>query len=112
MSNTTLLKRIHEYTARVTWDGNLGEGPSSYAAYSRAYRVHVAGKPDLVGTADPVFRGKADKHNPEDFFLAALSACHMLSYLSLCARKGVCVVAYEDDTWGMLVLRPQGGGRF
>jgi organic hydroperoxide reductase OsmC/OhrA len=103
---------LHEYTARLIWDGNLGEGTSSYTSYGRQYRVLVAGKPELVGTADPAFRGEADKHNPEDLFLAAIAACHMLFYLSLCARKGIRVLAYEDDVSGTMKVEAGGGGRF
>ncbi len=103
---------LHEYAARVRWTGNLGEGTSGYAAYGRRYDVLVDGKPDLAGTADPAFRGESDRHNPEDLFLASISACHMLSYLALCARSGVRVTAYEDDARGTMALHPGGGGRF
>lgn len=102
----------HAYAAGVVWDGNTGEGTASYGSYSRLYRVRTDGKPDLPGSADPAFRGDADRHNPEELFLAALSACHMLFYLSLCARGGVRVLAYEDRATGMLRVEPGGGGRF
>ncbi|MBA2564200.1 MAG: OsmC family protein [Gemmatimonadetes bacterium] len=112
MSASAITKGVHEYAARLIWDGNTGEGTAGYTSYGRQYRVLVAGKPDLAGTADPAFRGEADKHNPEDLFLASLSACHMLFYLSLCARKGVRVLAYEDDVQGRMVMRADGGGKF
>jgi organic hydroperoxide reductase OsmC/OhrA len=51
-------------------------------------------------------------HNPEDHFLAAIAGCHMLSYLALCARRGIRVLAYEDDAHGLLQLRRDGGGAF
>jgi organic hydroperoxide reductase OsmC/OhrA len=106
------VRRDHEYAARLIWDGNLGAGTSSYTTYGRQYRVLFEGKPDLIGTANPAFRGEADKHDPEDLFLASITACHMLSYLALCARKGVRVLTYEDDARGSLVLDSRGGGRF
>jgi organic hydroperoxide reductase OsmC/OhrA len=102
----------HTYTARLIWDGNRGEGTASYQVYGREYRILIAGKPDLLGTADAAFRGVRDRHNPEDLFLASLSSCHMLSYLALCARQGIQVVAYEDEASGTLELRADGGGRF
>src|SRR5437867_11223446 len=104
--------RSHDYRSHIVWDGNLGDGTASYATYGRQYRVVVAGKPDLNGSANPVFRGDAGKHDPEDLFLAAIAACHMLSYLALCARDGIRVVAYDDDASGTLVLDASGGGRF
>jgi organic hydroperoxide reductase OsmC/OhrA len=105
-------KPTHSYATRVLWEGNLGEGTSGYACYSRTYRVVVAGKPDLPGTADPAFRGEGDKHNPEELFLTSIAACHMLFYLALCAKNGVRVVAYEDEATGTMALDPDGGGRF
>lgn len=107
-----MTNHVHEYVARLIWDGNLGQGTASYAGYGRQYRVLMAGKPDLAGTADPTFRGEAHKHNPEDLFLAAISGCHMLSYLALCARKGVRVLAYEDEAYGRMVVDAKGGGKF
>lgn len=102
----------HAYTIRLVWEGNTGEGTARYTSYSRRYRALVEGKPDLVGSADPAFRGEADKLNPEDLFIASISACHMLFYLSLCARQGVRVLGYEDRARGRLTIRPSGGGSF
>lgn len=102
----------HAYAARLVWDGNTGRGTSGYSAYGREHRVLIDGKPELALTADPSFRGDPHRHNPEDLLLAALSSCHMLSYLALCARQGVSVVAYQDDARGTLRLDAGGGGRF
>jgi organic hydroperoxide reductase OsmC/OhrA len=102
----------HAYAARVVWEGNRGEGTARYAGYGREYRVEVAGKPHLPGSADPAFRGDPRLHNPEDLFLASISACHMLFYLSLCARGGVRVLAYEDHAQGLMRTDASGGGQF
>jgi organic hydroperoxide reductase OsmC/OhrA len=102
----------HVYTTRISWTGNLGEGTAAYSSYRRQYLISIKGKPELAGSADPAFRGDAQQHNPEDLFLASLSACHMLFFLSLCARSGVRVTAYEDEAQGSLVVHPAGGGRF
>ena len=102
----------HAYATRVVWEGNTGEGTARYTGYGREYRVAIAGKPDLRGSADPAFRGNAERHNPEELFLASLSACHMLFYLSLCARAGVRVLAYEDEARGTMRVDAGGGGRF
>lgn len=104
--------REHRYDAQVVWEGNRGEGTSRYDGYGRGYRVRVAGKPDLAGTADVPFRGQPDVHNPEDLFLASISACHMLTYLALCARQRIRVVAYEDAATGTMRLDSRGGGAF
>ncbi len=100
----------HEYKLRLLWQGE--RGTTDYASYNRGYRLIVDGKQELAGSADPAFRGDAGKHNPEELFLGALSACHMLTYLALCARRRLVVTAYRDEPSGTLTLEPGGGGRF
>lgn len=101
--------RSHRYTARVVWTGDRGEGTAAYARYGREHRIVIDGKPDLLGSADAVFHGDANRHNPEDLFVASIAACHMLVYLGLCARRGLRVVAYEDEPLGTLALDAEGG---
>jgi organic hydroperoxide reductase OsmC/OhrA len=102
----------HQYHLSLDWTGNLGAGTSSYEGYSREHVVRIAGKPDLVGSADPAFRGDAALHNPEDLLLAALSQCHLLTYLALCARARINVTGYRDRAEGTLQLTKDGGGQF
>jgi organic hydroperoxide reductase OsmC/OhrA len=102
----------HSYQTRLTWEGNLGQGTSTYQGYGRQWRVHVDGKPDLVGTADHAFRGEQDKFNPEELLVISLSSCHMLSYLALCARNKISVLSYSDEASGAMKTTPDGGGRF
>ena len=106
------MNREHHYRAHLIWDGNRGDGTATYGGYGRQYRVVIDGKPELHGTADVAFRGEADKLNPEDLFIAAISSCHMLSYLALCAKHGIRVVAYEDEATGTMKEDGAGGGRF
>src|SRR5208282_70284 len=102
----------HEYKCRLAWEGNHGDGTSTYQGYGRQWRITVDGKPDLVVSADPVFRGERDKHNPEDLLVMALSSCHLLSYLALCARNNVSVLGYVDEASGVMTTTPDGGGHF
>jgi organic hydroperoxide reductase OsmC/OhrA len=102
----------HHYRTHLIWDGNLGDGTATYAGYGRQHRILIDGKPELHATADAAFRGDAATHNPEDLFLAAISSCHMLSYLALCAREKLRVVAYEDEARGTMQEDGKGGGKF
>jgi organic hydroperoxide reductase OsmC/OhrA len=47
-------------------------------------------------SADEAFLGNSAKHNPEELLVVAISSCHMLWYLHLCANAGIVVRAYED----------------
>ena len=104
--------RRHTYQVTVEWTGNLGTGTGSYRSYSRDHLVHSEGKPDIVGSSDPGFRGDPARHNPEELLVAALSQCHMLWYLHLCAEAGVVVEAYVDSPRGLMEERSDGGGVF
>jgi organic hydroperoxide reductase OsmC/OhrA len=96
----------HLFAARLVWTGAV-EGPArDYETYSREYRIDIDGKPPLVGSAAPPFRGSPSLHNPEDLLVAALSACHCLSYLALCVRAGIAVEAYEDRAAGTMAWDP------
>jgi organic hydroperoxide reductase OsmC/OhrA len=95
----------HTYTAKLTWTGAAAGPTVSYRAYSREYLAEIAGKPPLRGSADPLFRGDAGLVNPEELLVIALSSCHMLSYLALCARSGVAVLSYEDAASGTMAMR-------
>lgn len=99
----------HRYRVELDWTGNRGSGTQTYQGYGRDHTLRVAGKPVLAGSSDPAFRGDASRHNPEDLLLAALSACHMLSYLHLAAVHGVVVTAYADAAEGMLETHAHGG---
>jgi organic hydroperoxide reductase OsmC/OhrA len=105
-------EKTHAYAAQVVWTGNLGSGTSDYRAYSRDHELHFEGKGPVLGSADPLFRGDKTRCNPEELFVASLSACHMLWFLHLCADAGVTVTAYEDDASGTMVEESDGGGEF
>ena len=92
----------HRFECRLAWTG-AEQGPTEdYATYSREHLVSFEGKPSIRLTSAPVFRGDPALADPEDLLVAALASCHFLSYAALCARKGVRVVAYEDDAVGVM----------
>ena len=102
----------HSYAITVKWTGNKGEGTSHYRAYERGHTIIADNKQDISGSSDAAFRGDRSKHNPEDLLVASLSACHMLSYLHLCALGGVVVTGYIDRATGTMVETTDGGGHF
>ncbi|MEU9124084.1 OsmC family protein [Streptomyces sp. NPDC048506] len=106
------MPRQHDYRTTVTWTGNTGAGTDSYRGYGREHEVRAEGPPPLAGTADPAFRGTADRWNPEQLLLASLAQCHMLTYLALCALAGVVVTGYTDEADGTMTEDGAGGGRF
>ena len=106
------VRRTHRYDLTTTWTGNRGTGTSGYRDYGRDHEVAADGRPVLAGSSDPVFRGDKTRWNPELELLAALSQCHMLSYLHVCVTAGVVVTAYEDSPYGTMAETDDGGGYF
>ena len=99
MSATT-----HE--ARVVWNGTRED--------IRAHTVYAAGQA-IAGSCQPSFGGDPDKADPEELFVASLSACHMLWFLDFSRRERLRVASYEDEAEGTMdgtrftgvVLRPR-----
>ena len=103
---------MHHYTIDVAWTGNTGTGTKTYRGYERSHTISAPGKPVIEGSSDPAFRGDASRYNPEEMLVAALSTCHMLSYLHVCAVAGIVVVDYQDKATGTMVETADGGGHF
>ena len=99
----------HHYRVTTTWIGDRGTGTSGYRDYDRTVRIGVDGKPDVIGSADPAFRGDATHHNPEDLLLIAISQCHLLSYLHACVTRGVVVTGYIDEASAVMAQEGNGG---
>lgn len=104
--------KTHQYNVTITWTGNTGTGTKTYTSYERAHEISAAGKPVIKGSSDPAFRGDTIRYNPEELFVSSLSTCHMLWYLSLCAKAGIVVTDYIDHAEGTMTEAANGGGRF
>jgi organic hydroperoxide reductase OsmC/OhrA len=102
----------HTYEVCVHWTGNDGEGTKTYRSYRRDHTISAQGKPEILASSDPAFRGDRSRYNPEDFLVAALSSCHMLSYLHLCAVNNIVVVDYRDAAWGLMEENADGSAQF
>ena len=99
----------HRYRVSVEWTGNHGTGTDGYRNYGREHVIRMQGKPDIAGSSDPMFRGDATRHNPEDMLVAALCTCHMLAYLHVATLAGVVVTAYADAAEGTMETEGNGG---
>jgi organic hydroperoxide reductase OsmC/OhrA len=102
----------HHYAVTIEWEGNRGSGTSDYKAYGREHSISAEGKHPIEGSSDRTFRGNADRWNPEELLLAALSQCHLLSYLHVAASHGIVVTAYSDHAIGTMEQTANGGGHF
>jgi organic hydroperoxide reductase OsmC/OhrA len=106
------MAHLHHYQIKTEWVGNRGQGTVDYKAYDRNHDISIEGKPTLLCSSDPNFRGDRTRQNPEELLVASLSGCHMLWYLHLCAVNGVVVVDYVDEASGTMEELKDGSGAF
>lgn len=102
----------HHYKVKTVWNGNTGQGTKTVRGYQRSHIASIEGKPELHLTTDNPAVGDKTKLNPEDLLVTAISSCHMLSYLYVCAKEGVVITAYEDNVTGIMIENENGGGSF
>lgn len=92
------------YTADVVW--NLKEGEDfARGRYSRAHAISFDGGVTIPASASPHVVGKwADPAgvDPEEMLVAALSNCHMLTFLHKARLAGFIVTHYADQAEGVM----------
>ena len=79
-----------------------GDVAFTYDTYSRNHEITFKDGVAKTFSAAAVYRGDPTKGDPEDMFVAALSSCHMLSFLAIAAKKRITVLSYDDDASGWL----------
>lgn len=92
------------YAATITWERN--EAVFTDNRYSRAHvwqfdggcTVPASSSPEVV----PLPFSDASAVDPEEAFVASLSSCHMLWFLSIAAQRGFLVDSYRDHAQGVM----------
>jgi len=106
------LERKHQYFVNLIWTGNEGTGTSGYRDYARSHTIEGENTPEILCSSDPLFLGDKTRYSPEDLLVGAVSGCHMLSYLHLCADSGIVVIDYRDSAIGIMLEQKDGSGYF
>jgi organic hydroperoxide reductase OsmC/OhrA len=90
-----------EHRISLSWE--KGDAPFTYDAYPRNHTISFKdGQTTVTASASPPYKGDGSKADPEDMLVAALSSCHMLSFLAIAAKKKLTVNSYQDDAVGFL----------
>jgi organic hydroperoxide reductase OsmC/OhrA len=101
----------HEYKAKVSWKRAGGEAFTDLK-FSRGHEWLFDGGVTVPGSSSPlsvkVPYSKADAVDPEEALVAALSSCHMLTFLYFAARGGYVVDSYVDDAVGVMTKNERG----
>ncbi len=91
---------MSEHQATISW--NRDSDDFSYEAYTRDHVWEFDNGVKIEASAAPGFRGSFDNIDPEEAYVAALSSCHMLTFLAIAARKRFVVDSYTDSAVGHL----------
>ena len=102
---------MSEHQARIRW----ARGPEEAfidARYSRAHTWQFDGGVTVPASSAvssvPLPFSKAENVDPEEAFVAAVSSCHMLTFLYLAAKEKFVVDSYDDEAVGRMTRNAQG----
>lgn len=94
-----------EYHATVFWQRTSDR--FTYDAYNRAHEWRFR-EATIAASAAPEYRGDPRLVNPEEAFIASLSACHMLTFLAIAAKRRLSLDSYSDEAVGYLEKNASG----
>ncbi len=97
---------MSEHRATIVWRRSSAD--FTYDTYNRDHIWRVPGGADIAASSAPEYRGTPERIDPEQALVAALSSCHMLTFLAICARKRIPVDAYEDEAVGVMTKNEKG----
>ena len=98
------------YTATVVWTREPGEAFSDNK-YHRGHQWSFDGGVTFRASSSPhVVPRFSDPAgvDPEEAYVAALSSCHMLTFLYLAAKKGLVIDSYTDTAEGVMGKNAKG----
>lgn len=102
---------MSNYYASVSWQ-RQAEEKFTDNQYSRAHQWRFDGGLTVPASSSPhvvpLPFSVAGNVDPEEAFVASLSSCHMLFFLSIAARKKYTVDHYEDNAIGVMALDADG----
>lgn len=91
------------FFSHLDWSGGAKGGTRDVATFDRDLEVSIDGT-TVPMSAAPAFGGDPRRVNPEQLYVASLSACQALTFLFLAARDHVLVTGYSDDAIGELAM--------
>ncbi|MFK8012143.1 MAG: OsmC family protein [Marinicellaceae bacterium] len=98
---------MSEYTATITWKKHTDETFTDNK-YSRAHEWKFDGGSTVAASSSPKvvpLPYSEESHvDPEEAFIASLSSCHMLFFLSFAANKKYTVESYTDEASGIMQI--------
>jgi organic hydroperoxide reductase OsmC/OhrA len=96
-----------EYRANIQW--TRAGASFDYKEYPRAHQISFQNGISLQASSAVEYLGTADRVNPEELFVAALSSCHMLTFLAIASKSRLVIDSYSDHAFGVMTPRAEDG---
>lgn len=97
---------MSEHSATIEWHRTSDD--FAYATYNREHTWTFDGGESVRASAAPGYAGDPSCVDPEEAFVASISACHMLTFLALCTKKKFVVESYIDEAVGRMEKTDEG----
>src|SRR5262249_22055542 len=91
---------MSEHRATLKWE--RGGVEFTYQKYPRDHTWSFDGGQTMTASAAPAYLGSPAHVDPEEAFVASVSSCHMLTFLSIACKRRFVVDTYEDHAIGHL----------
>ena len=93
---------------KITLEWKRESDSFTYDTYIRDDVLIFEGGSRVRASAAAGYRGNPALVNPEDALVAALSSCHMLTFLAVAAKRKFVVDSYSDHAAGFLEKNAKG----
>lgn len=91
---------MSEHAVQLRWQRQTPD--FGHKTYNRNHTVTFKNGQPLEMSSTVQYQGDPDMVDPEEAFVAALSSCHMLTFLAIAAKQNFIIDSYEDDAVGYL----------
>jgi organic hydroperoxide reductase OsmC/OhrA len=97
---------MSKHEIKISWKNS--QNAMDYNTYNRTHTITFNGGQKIEVTSAPEYLGNAELANPEEMLAAALSSCHMLTFLAIASKSKLIVASYEDHAIAHLDKDPTG----
>lgn len=89
---------MSEHAITLNWSRTSQD--FTYETYNRSHDITFKNGQAVRFSSSPAYHGDADCVDPEEALVAALTSCHMLTFLALASKRGLSVDSYVDEPIG------------
>ena len=90
----------------LTW--KRGDTPFEYQKYPRDHTWKFDGGHEMTASAALAYLGNPRHVDPEEAYVASLSSCHMLTFLSIACKQKFVMDEYVDEAVGVMEKNAEG----